>query len=98
MKGRTQNGGVHVELAGLLWDGQGLDVTSVNGGVNIAMPTQYSARLETTTVNGSVHTDIPGMTPPDRRAKEMSVNVGGGGATIHVSTTNGGVHISHAGA
>ena len=36
--GRTTNGGVSIELGGDRWDGQGLDVTTTNGGVSLRVP------------------------------------------------------------
>ena len=94
VKGETKNGGVHVELAGNRWNGQGLDVRSINGGVHVSVPSNYSARLEAGTTNGSVQSAIPELTMPnERRPKQVGADLGGGGATVRVTTTNGGVHI-----
>src|SRR5205807_375511 len=54
VRGSTTNGGVHVELAGSRWEGEELSVNTTNGGVNLEMPNNYSAHLETGTVNGNV--------------------------------------------
>ena len=95
VKGETQNGGLHIELAGNRWNGQGLDVRSVNGGVHLAMPPNYSARLEAGTTNGRVNSDIPELaTPNEKRPKQIGVSLGSGGPTVRVTTTNGGVHIA----
>jgi DUF4097 and DUF4098 domain-containing protein YvlB len=95
VKGGTQNGGLHIELAGNRWDGQGLDVRSVNGGVHLAMPPNYSAHLEAATTNGRVSSDIPELaTPNEKRPKQIGVSLGSGGPTVRVITTNGGVHIA----
>ena len=91
--GRTTNGGLTVELAGDRWDGHGMDVTTTNGGVKLDVPTNYSAHFETATVNGGVKVDFP-VTVQGRLTKEMSFDVGQGGATIKVTTTNGGVKIT----
>ena len=97
VKGETKNGGVHVELAGNRWNGQGLDVHSVNGGVHVSVPSNYSARLEAGTTNGSVQSAIPELAMPnERRPKQVGGYLGGGGATVRVITTNGGVHIDRA--
>lgn len=98
VRGNTKNGGVNVELEGNRWDGEGLDVTTTNGGVKLVMPENYSAHLETGTVNGGLNHDIPNVDQPVsankwERKKEMSVNLGYGGAPIKVRTTNGGVSI-----
>ena len=95
VKGATHNGGLHIELSGNRWDGQGLDVHSVNGGVHLTMPPTYSARLEAGTTNGRVNSDIPELaTPTEKRPKQIGVSLGSGGATVRVTTTNGGVHIA----
>lgn len=95
--GNTTNGGVHVELAGARWEGETLDVRTTNGGVNLVMPNNYSAHLETGTTNGNVQSDFPlnvPLTERGRMPKEISVDIGSGGPTIRAVTTNGGVHLS----
>lgn len=95
VKGGTQNGGLHIELAGNRWNGQGLDVRSVNGGVHLAMPSNYSAHLEAGTTNGRVSSEVPELaTPNEKRPKQIGVDLGGGGPTLRVITTNGSVHIA----
>ena len=96
VRGSTTNGGVHVELAGARWDGEELNVKTTNGGVNIQMPNNYSAHLETSTVNGNVSSDFPmnvPLTERGRMPKDISVDLGSGGSPIRVTTTNGGVRV-----
>jgi len=96
VRGSTTNGGVHVELAGARWDGEELNVKTTNGGVNIQMPNNYSAHLETSTVNGNVSSDFPmnvPLTERGRMPKDISVDLGSGGSRIRVTTTNGGVRV-----
>jgi DUF4097 and DUF4098 domain-containing protein YvlB len=90
--GSTTNGGVNVELSGDRWDGEELDVQTTNGGVNMTMPENYSAHLETGTVNGNISIDFP-LTVQGRITKELSTNIGSGGPTIRAMTTNGGVKV-----
>lgn len=90
--GSTTNGGLHVELAGGGWTGEGLDVQTTNGGVTLAMPEGYSAHLEASTTNGGFHIGFP-VTVQGRIDRRLSVDVGGGGPTVRVKTTNGGVRI-----
>lgn len=92
VKGRTANGGLSVKLSGNRWEGEGLDVQTSNGGVNLLVPENYSARLVTGTVNGGLHLGIPvpGKTPAE---KQLSTDLGSGGATIRLMTTNGGVSV-----
>jgi hypothetical protein len=99
VQGNTTNGGVNVVLTGARWDGEELNVRTTNGGVNLLMPDNYSAHLETGTVNGNVSSDIPlnvPVTGRGRMPKDISVDLGGGGPTIRAMTTNGGVRVGRA--
>jgi DUF4097 and DUF4098 domain-containing protein YvlB len=92
VRGSTTNGGLVIELAGERWDGETLDVSTTNGGVVMSVPDNYSAHLETGTVNGSISVDFP-VTVQGRITKELAVNLGSGGPTVKATTTNGGVRI-----
>lgn len=92
VKGGTTNGGLSVELSGERWDGEALDVKTTNGGVSILIPENYSAHLETGTVNGHLNVDFP-VTVQGNITRELAVNLGSGGPTIRAMTTNGGVRI-----
>ncbi len=94
---RTTNGGVRVQLAGSSWQGEGFDVSTVNGGVTIQVPTEYSAQLEVKTVNGGLHSDIPVTVQGQYSGKRVSATLGKGGSPVKVSTTNGGVRLNRAG-
>jgi hypothetical protein len=94
VEGSTSNGGLHVNLAGSEWDGDGLDVTTTNGGVHLEIPADYNARLEASTVNGGVHSDLPvAATARGRRNGRIETDLGRGGATLRLATTNGGLHV-----
>jgi hypothetical protein len=95
VEGRTQNGGLTIELAGDRWDGAKLDARTTNGGVNMSIPERYSAHLETATVNGHLNLSFP-MTVHGELNKHLATDLGSGGATVHVETTNGGVNIKPA--
>jgi hypothetical protein len=90
VRGSTTNGGLVIELSGDRWDGESMDVSTTNGGVIMSVPENYSAHLETGTVNGSVNTDFP---VTGRITKQIALNLGSGGATFRAMTTNGGVNL-----
>ncbi|HKY06216.1 MAG TPA: hypothetical protein VJQ56_15070 [Blastocatellia bacterium] len=96
VRGHTTNGGLSVMLDGTTWEGEGLDVSTTNGGVNIVVPENYSARLESGTVHGGMTLGFPVMVQ-GRINKEISVDLGGGGPTVRAVTTNGGVTIRRQG-
>lgn len=96
VQGNTTNGRVNVVLAGARWDGEELNIKTTNGGVNLIMPDNYSAHLETGTVNGNVSFGFPvnvALTERGRMPKEVSVDLGSGGPTVRARTTNGGVRV-----
>jgi DUF4097 and DUF4098 domain-containing protein YvlB len=88
----TSNGGVSVRLEGARWEGKGLDAITTNGGVTLRIPENYSARLETGTTNGGVDIDFP-VTVQGRIGRRITAELGRGGPTVRVMTTNGGVFI-----
>jgi len=95
VEGKTQNGGLTITLAGNRWDGTKLDARTTNGGVNVSMPAGYNAHFETATVNGHLNADFD-MTVHGNIGevnKKLSTDLGSGGPTIHVETTNGGVNV-----
>ena len=96
VQGNTTNGGVNVVLSGARWDGEVLDVKTTNGGVNLVLPDNYSAHLETGTINGKVSfgfsVNVP-LTERGRMPKDITVDLGSGGPTIRLLTTNGGVRV-----
>ena len=104
VKGRTMNGGVNASLSGSSWKGTGLDLQTTNGGINLTLPENYAAHVETGTVNGGFSSDFPALniTTEDvkgdysgrSKAKRIETNLNGGGAPIRVITTNGGVRIN----
>jgi len=99
VQGATTNGGVNVVFNGARWDGEALNVKTTNGGVNLILPDNYSAHLETGTVNGNISSDIPLNVPVNDRGrmpKDISVDIGGGGPTVRATTTNGGVRVGRA--
>ena len=93
VKGDTRNGGVKVVLTGSRFDGSGLDVSTSNGGVDIKVPTAFSAQFEASTVNGGMRVALPNVVT-DKKDRNINVTLGSGGAPIRVRTTNGGVSVS----
>jgi len=91
--GETTNGGVSASLSGSSWRGKGLDLRTMNGGVNLTIPRGYNARLETGTTNGGMRLDFP-ITVQGMIGRRIQTQLGTGGALVRVVTTNGGVRIS----
>ena len=92
VRGVTSNGGVTVSLSGDRWSGTGLDVRTTNGGIHLNLPENYSAVLETGTVNGHLDLGFP-ITIQGSLDRRVTTQLGAGGATIRATTTNGGVSV-----
>lgn len=92
VRAETTNGGVSAQLAGSTWKGQGLDLTTTNGGVSLDIPRGYNANLETGTVNGGMNIDFP-ITIQGSIGRRITTKLGQGGPRVRATTTNGGVRI-----
>jgi DUF4097 and DUF4098 domain-containing protein YvlB len=93
IEGRTTNGGIDVDLDGTTWNGAGLDLQTTNGGVRLSIPAQYNAHLDTGTNNGNIHIDFP-VTFQGTLGRSFSTDLGSGGPTLRVRTSNGGVRVT----
>jgi DUF4097 and DUF4098 domain-containing protein YvlB len=95
IRGETVNGGLHVELAGEKWDGPGLDLKTVNGGVDLRVPSGFSGELDARTSNGGIAVDFPitvkGLINSRR---QITGTIGSGGPRLRLSAVNGGISIS----
>jgi DUF4097 and DUF4098 domain-containing protein YvlB len=92
VKGETTNGGLNISLNGSQWQGQGLDVSTTNGGIHWKLPRAYSARLFTSTNMGGIRTELP-VTKTGMFHKEVEASLGQGGAVVKAVTTNGGISV-----
>jgi len=93
VRARTTNGGVVANLSGTTWQGEGLDLQTTNGGATVNVPRGYNAMLETGTTNGPMRVDFP-ITVRGSLNRHISTQLGSGGPTVRVITTNGGVRIA----
>ena len=91
--GETTNGGLSASLSGSSWRGRGLDLRTTNGGVDLTIPRAYNAHLETGTSNGGMRIDFP-ITVQGLIGKRIQTQLGSGGPTVRVVTTNGGVRVT----
>ena len=65
-------------------------MSTTNGGVELAIPSNYNARLETGTVNGGMDIGFP-ITIQGHLNRRLTTQLGSGGPLVRVTTTNGGV-------
>lgn len=89
VQSRTQNGPMVVELTGTKWEGTGLDASTQNGPVQLSIPKNYSAELETGTHNGPMNFRIPITVHGRINPRRITTTLGSGGPKIRVVTHNG---------
>lgn len=99
----TVNGGVEMELVTPLPADGRVEIESVNGGVEFALPAESKATITARAVNGGVRVSDLDVRRTDeaegsasRRRLQGTLN--GGGAAVSVETVNGGVALSRSSA
>lgn len=87
----TTNGSINAELLNVA-KGQPLSFHTTNGRIEIAVPPTLAVDVDAGTTNGSIKTDIPvATTRVGRNSLRGSIN--GGGTSLRMRTTNGGIEI-----
>lgn len=95
IRGETVNGGLRVQLAGEKWDGPGLDLKTVNGGVDLRVPNGFSGELDARTSNGGISVDFPiTVSGLINNRRQITATLGSGGPRLRLSAVNGGITIS----
>lgn len=102
LEASSVNGGIEVEFTRPLESDASVEVETVNGGVQLGLMADSKATISARAVNGGVSvTDLPvekqeqSNSFESKRRLEGTLN--GGGAKVHVSTTNGGIRITRSG-
>jgi hypothetical protein len=89
---RSTNGGVTIDMAAVGADSISLRTT--NGGVTLTLPDRAKANLTASCTNGGINVSALGnleISEQSRRRLEGRLN--GGGTSIEVRTTNGGIRV-----
>lgn len=95
LEASTVNGGIDLQIAEPIGDGATVDLDCVNGGIQLALPGESRATVLARVTNGGVSTGDLALEPTgeqSRRRVEGTLN--GGGATVTLETTNGGVRLT----
>jgi DUF4097 and DUF4098 domain-containing protein YvlB len=88
----TSNGAVQVALSGSTWSGAGLEATTSNGSLRVDIPREYSAHVSARAGNGSIDIDRP-ITVTGRLGHDIETDLGKGGPTLRLRTSNGSLSI-----
>lgn len=92
----TVNGSVRARMGRADWTGTA-KFTTVNGGITVDLPANFSAEVEAATVNGSIETDFPLTVQGRFTNRRMRGTVGNGGRTLELETVNGSIQLRRAG-
>ena len=97
------NGGIEIEFgAPLAADGK-IEFETVNGGVEIGLPSESKATISARCVNGGVHVNDLDVKRDNEEAsgreqkRRLDGTLNGGGARVNLSTVNGGVTVHRVG-
>lgn len=95
------NGGVDIELGAPLDATDTVEISTVNGGAGLSLPSESRATISARAVNGGVRVndleiDREEQSSRSESRRRLNGTMNGGGARVNVSTTNGGVRLSRA--
>jgi len=91
---RATNGGVNVELASLGSDAVVVDTT--NGGVTLTLPETSKADITASCTNGGISVSGGKIEVSEQTRRRFAGRMNGGGTSVDLHTTNGGVRVQTA--
>ena len=89
----TVNGGITATMGRADWAGKAVFKT-VNGSINLVVPSVLSADLRATTLNGSITTDFPVTTTGRISPQRLEGRIGSGGYELDLNTVNGSIRLT----
>ena len=92
----TINGGITARLGDAAWPNK-LRFTTLNGGIDLDLPSNVSAEVQAETTNGSIHSDFPLNGNDTAGPKRMKGKIGAGGRDLILKTLNGSISLRSAG-
>lgn len=91
-KASSVNGSIVAKLGRTDWPGE-LDFSSVNGSIELSLPSSLNADVSFSSVNGQLRSDFPLTTQGSFGRRSMHGRVGNGGRDLKLSTVNGNVEL-----
>jgi Toastrack DUF4097 len=86
----TVNGSIRGEMGRADWSDT-LEMTTVNGGITLTLPSTLSTDVRASTVNGDINTEFPLTTTGRISRRRIEGTIGGGGRTLSLESVNGGI-------
>ena len=88
----TVNGGIHASMGRADWNGT-MDFHTVNGNIDLELPSGINAEVRAGTVNGDIRTDFPLVVKGRFGPRRVSGTIGDGGRTLDLETVNGNISL-----
>lgn len=92
VEARTTNGGVNMDLSSI--GNEPVRLHTTNGGVTLTLPESAKADISASVTNGGISVgDFQNLDVGEKTRRRFEARLNGGGASIELETTNGGVRI-----
>jgi len=91
-EGKTVNGSIIARL-GQAAGTKPLEFHTVNGAIDVEMPSNINANVNASTVNGRISTDFPLMIRGKFSGRQISGSIGQGGPELSLKTVNGSIDL-----
>jgi hypothetical protein len=89
-RANTVNGSIRGEMGRADWSDR-LEMSTVNGGITLTLPSTLSTEVRATTVNGDIDSEFP-LTATGRIARRrIEGTIGGGGRMLSLDSVNGSI-------
>ncbi len=93
---KTVNGEISARLGNVNWPGS-LQFKTVNGAINLDLPSGLSTSVQAKTFNGAINSDFPLTTMGKFGKRELHGTIGAGGRELLLKTLNGSINLRRAG-
>jgi hypothetical protein len=94
---RTVNGNVRATIEHLINSAEPLELSTVNGSVQLDAPADLNAVVDAETTNGGIESDFPVTINKGMIGKHVHGTIGQGGRSVELHTTNGSVRLKKLG-
>jgi Putative adhesin len=94
-RAKTVNGSITAAMGRADWP-EAVEFKTVNGSIDLSLPSDLSADIQIKTLNGEINSDFPLTVSGTFSRRRMSGTVGAGGRRLSLETVNGGVRIRRA--
>ena len=86
----TVNGSIRGEMGRADWSDT-LEMSTVNGGIELTLPQSLSTEVRASTVNGDISTDFPLTVRGRVSRRRLEGTIGGGGRSLSLESVNGSI-------